>query len=137
MKVPDKNASTNNSNYLLQNGDVVIDISMLYEISDNDKNFILTMVRTFLKNMPVTLQNLEQGLNNKDWEQVYKAAHSAKSSLSVLKIKQMLDLVLQIEENALNKINLDNVPALADKIKQTFFFAEQILIEKCREKDNF
>lgn len=137
MKVPDKNTSTNNSNYLLQNGDVVIDISMLYEISDNDKNFILTMVRTFLKNMPVTLQNLEQGLNNKDWEQVYKAAHSAKSSLSVLKIKQMLDLVLQIEENALNKINLDNVPALADKIKQTFFFAEQILIEKCREKDNF
>lgn len=137
MKVPDKNASTNNSNYLLQNGDVVIDISMLYEISDNDKNFILTMVRTFLKNMPVTLQNLEQGLNNKDWEQVYKAAHSAKSSLSVLKIKQMLDLVLQIEENALNKINLDNVPALADKIKQTFFLAEQILIEKCREKDNF
>lgn len=130
-----KTPATGNTN-IIENENVLVDLSMLYDISPNDKNFINKMVKTFLKHMPETLHKLEQGLNNQDWENVYKAAHSAKSSLSIIKIGQMLDWIVQIEENAKNRISLESLPDLVEKIKQKFFFAEEVLKEKFFEKNS-
>ncbi len=124
------NASTERNSYILKNGNVSVDLSMLYDISAKDKNFINKMVLTFLKHMPVTLRELEQSLKNQDWENVYKAAHSAKSSLSIIKIEEMFNGIIQIEENARNRVSLDSIPGVVEKIKRKFFFAEEILKAK-------
>jgi len=122
---------------IFQNDDVIIDLSFLYASSGNDRNFIFSMVQTFLKNMPLTIKKLEQSLNNQDWENVYKTAHSAKSSFSVIKVDEMLDWVRQVEENALNKMNLEYIPDLVKNINQKFLFAEKILRKNFQEKDSF
>ena len=124
------NASTESNPYILENENVSVDLSMLYDISAKDKNFINKMVITFLKHMPVTLRELEQSLNNQDWENVYKAAHSAKSSLSIIKIEEMFNGIIQIEENARNRVSLDSIPGVVEKIKRKFLFAEEILKAK-------
>lgn len=120
---------TNTNPYTLQNKNITIDVSMLYDVSGNDEGFIGVMVQTFLKTMPETIKSLEQSMSKSDWENVYKSAHFAKSSLSVIKIEDLLDLTLQVEVNAKKQIHLDEIPELIRKIKERYLFAEELLNE--------
>lgn len=125
---------TNNNPYIIENKDVSIDVSMLYNISGNDESFICTMVQTFLKTMPETIKKLEESLNNQDWENVYKSAHFAKSSLSVIKIDEMLDWVVQAELSAKDESSVNLLPELVKKIIEKYSFAEVLLKEKFDQK---
>lgn len=116
--------------YILGNENVAVDVSMLYDISGNDENYIHTMVQTFLENMPVTIGKIEKSLEDKDWENLYKSAHYAKSSLSVIKIGELFEWVVKVEVNAKNKINLETLPGLVEKIKEKYLLAERVLAEK-------
>ena len=119
-----------NSPYILGNKNVAVDVSMLYDISGNDESYIHTMVHTFLENMPLTLKKIEESLQLKDWENLYKSAHYAKSSLSVIKIGEMFDWVVEVEGNAKKETNLETLPDLVKKIREKFALAEQVLSEK-------
>jgi len=125
---------TNNNPYIIDNKDVSIDVSMLYNISGNDESFICTMVQTFLKTMPKTIKKLEESLNNQDWENVYKSAHFAKSSLSVIKIDEMLDWVVQAEQSAKDENSVYLLPGLVKKIIEKYSFAAVLLKEKFDQK---
>jgi HPt (histidine-containing phosphotransfer) domain-containing protein len=116
--------------YILTGMNTSVDITMLYEISGDDEDYIALMVQTFLQNMPVTLRKIEESLLSEDWEGVYKTAHFAKSSLSVIKVSNMLEAVLSVEENAKKRINLQTVPQLVKLIKESFEEAEKVLSGK-------
>ena len=103
---------------------------MLYTISANDEDFIFKIVDTFLKTFPDTISKIDQGLNEKNWEKVYLNAHHAKSSLSVIKIGEMFDWILQLETNAKNQTSLDTIPNLVEKVKRSFSFAQELLRSK-------
>lgn len=116
--------------YILCKKNISVDVSMLYDISGDDENYICVMVQTFLENMPNTLKRMDESLLNEDWDGLYKAAHYAKSSLSVIKVSEMLEAVLAAEENARKRINLDTLPLLVKKINESFVVAEEILSKK-------
>jgi HPt (histidine-containing phosphotransfer) domain-containing protein len=80
--------------------------------------------------LPNTLLKIEQSLQNEDWENVFRSAHYAKSSLSVIKISEMFEWMLQIEMNAKTRTNLSAVPQLFIKVKEQFVLAEQVLAKK-------
>ncbi|HEX8278140.1 MAG TPA: response regulator [Segetibacter sp.] len=127
LLVPDE---ISNNPYILGNKNVVVDVSMLYDISGNDEGYICTMVHTFLENMPLTLKRIDDSLAAGDWENLFKSAHYAKSSLSVIKIGDMFEWVVEVEGSAKKKTNLDALPDLVKKIKEKFTLAEQVLVEK-------
>lgn len=120
-------AAIYNNPYIIENENVIVDLTLVYDISKNDKDFVCKIIHTFLKNMPDTLNQIGQNLSKKDWENVSISAHLAKSSLSVVKIAKMFDCVLQIEKTINNKENHDTIPALVIEIKEQFLFASEIL----------
>ena len=115
--------------HILTNQQVSVDVTMLYEISGDDEIYIGLMIQTFLQNMPGTLKNIDESLLNKDWEGLYKAAHYAKSSLSVIRVSGMFEAVLAVEERAKKRIELDTLPMLVMQIKQCFLLAEEVLVK--------
>ena len=121
---------TNTNPHIIQNQKISVDVSLLYSISGDDESFIRTMVQTFLKTMPETIKKIEESLKRQEWENVYRYAHFAKSSLSVIKIDEMLDWVVQVEVNAKNEIELEVLPGVVQKIKEKFADAEEFLSEK-------
>jgi len=125
---------TNTNPHIIQNKEIAIDVSLLYSVSGNDESFIRMMVLTFLKTMPETIKKIEESLKKQDWENVYRSAHFAKSSLSVIKVAEMLDWVVQVEVNAKNEIDLELLPGLLEKIKQKFAAAEEFLSERFNEQ---
>src|SRR3954469_3086355 len=98
---------TSNNDHIIRSKNICIDVSMLYTISGNDESFIFSIVKTFLKTFPDTIKKIEDSLRDCDWENVYRFAHYAKSSLSIVRIGNMLDWVLQVEISAKNKADLD------------------------------
>jgi CheY-like chemotaxis protein/HPt (histidine-containing phosphotransfer) domain-containing protein len=115
---------------ILTRGDAVVDISMLYEIAGNDEDYIKTMIYAFVENLPMVIAKMEAAYAKGDWQGVFKSAHYAKSSLSVIKIPDIFDWVLAIEGKAKNEVNMQDIPGHLRNIKQKFAIAENILKEK-------
>lgn len=130
QKVLSLPAEVNANPYILVNKNVSVDLSLLYDISGDDESYISVMVQTFLENMPDTLKKIKQHLHDEDWEALYKAAHFAKSSLSVIKVSEMYEAVISIEQNAKAKTNLQTLPALVKKVNECFLVAEEVLSKK-------
>lgn len=123
-------AQTSSNAHIISTSQVAIDMSMLYEIAGDDKEYVNTMLSTFLENMPVTIQKIEECLLARDYDSLYKAAHYAKSSLSVIKISDVYSWIERIEHNAKNRIELHLLEPLINQVKEKFAIAEKVLTQK-------
>ncbi|PZF72239.1 ATP-binding protein [Taibaiella soli] len=114
----------------------LIDLSYLDELSGNDPAYMYEVMQIFLSNMPEGLEKLE-GLirNTEDWDSIYRQAHFLKSSVSIVKIRNMYDSLAEIEDYAKKKENLGQIPVILDQIVATFKEAHPLLIaERDRNK---
>lgn len=109
---------------------VAVDVSMLYEVAGDDIAYINTMVSTFLENMPPAINKIETAFAEGDHDSLYKAAHYAKSSFSVIKISDVFTYVQDIERVAKQKLDLNTLPPLIKYVKEKFAIAEKVLLER-------
>jgi HPt (histidine-containing phosphotransfer) domain-containing protein len=119
-----------NDNYLLTYDDVVVDISMLYDVAANDEAYIKLMADTFLKTVPAYLTNINESFQKEDFEALYQSAHKMKSTLSIVKINDMLEWVKQIEQYAKQKNNDPALAELLEKVNKRFLIAIELLQNK-------
>lgn len=129
--VDDMNQPADNPN-LLTNGDVVVDVSMIYEVAGDDESYIEMMISTFLETVPVTLQKMEDALQQKNFETLYQMAHYSKSSFSVIKISDTITIVQSIEKKAKTQSDVDELPGLLQRVVSNFEIAKELLIKKFR-----
>ena len=91
-------------------------LDYLRELSENNESFFRDFINLFLNNTPETLQDLNTQLANKNWEGVRQAAHKVKPSLNYLGLKDAQKVAASIEENALNKSNLESIPEMVNTL---------------------
>lgn len=87
-----------------------IDYSYLYEISDNDREFIKDMLETVIKNTPDNLKEIQDAGSAKKWNDLARSVHKLKPSLLLLDIDTLTQTIKQLESNAKDQTNLDEVP---------------------------
>ena len=119
-----------NNPYFLKGNNVEIDINMLYEVAENDLPYIQLMLKTFIKNMPSTLQKIKDGIERKDWDEVYKTTHFAKSSLSIIKIEKIFREILLLEKCSKNKTNFEHADSIIQTINVTYRIVEKLIVER-------
>lgn len=107
----------------------LIDFSFLYDISDNDPQYINEVIKLFLNTMPEGLDKLESLIRTTDdWDAIYKQAHFLKSSVSVVRIRDMFDHLAQIESLAKKHTGKENIISILDQILSTYKEAYPVLI---------
>ncbi len=116
--------------HIISNQKVSVDVSMLYEVCGTDTAQINLMVHTFIKSVDDTLTKIDDSLAAANWQNVYQAAHHAKSSLSIVGVDDMLEWIKTLEYNAKHAQNLSEVPALFARIRNKFTEARQVLLQK-------
>lgn len=72
-------------------------LSKVYAISDNDVEFARQIVVLFLEEVPLEMKNLKQGLEDKDYNMVYHAAHKIKPTLDLLGMDLAYEDVVAVE----------------------------------------
>jgi PAS domain S-box-containing protein len=82
------------------------DLNFLKEIADNNQDFIREFIKTCLLTIPESLNLLNTGIAENDWETVRFHAHRLKPSFSYLGLKAMEELTGWIEKSAKNKTDL-------------------------------
>ncbi len=91
------------------------DLSFLREMSGED-SFIREFLTLFLQNIPVSVGELESGLQEKDYEKIRMAAHKMKPSLNYVGLKNTYEVVAKVEKMAKEKIDLENLPQMIKQV---------------------
>lgn len=59
-------------------------LAKVYAISDNDTDFVIEILKLFVSEVPVDLRQMKEGINEKNYQEVYGLAHKIKPSLDLL-----------------------------------------------------
>lgn len=73
---------------------------------DNMTQFISEMLKLFLSETPLDMLALNQAVDNAEYKPIKDTAHKLKSTLTMLGIKSGIDLVKNIELDAMNRVNI-------------------------------
>lgn len=112
----------------------LVDLSFLYDISDDDSNYIYDVIEIFLTTMPEGLEKLAGLINDTDdYEAIYRQAHFLKSSVSVVKVRDMYDYLAQIEYLGKEKKEKEEIKRLLGILQDIYKEAHPIIIAE-REK---
>lgn len=68
----------------------------VYEISENDAEFVKQIVTLFLEEVPIEIGSMKTGIEEKDYAKVYASSHKIKPSLDLLGMDLAYDENLQI-----------------------------------------
>lgn len=110
-----------------------VDLSLLNELSESDSEYKKTIVQMFLDSMPETIQQIEDAFAIQDYDALAKAAHYAKSSLSVINVEDLRALVAKIEMNCKKNENLDELETLVKRVKVKYNLVVQILMDELQK----
>lgn len=99
----------------------LLDLSYLYELAGNDPKYIYDVIEIFLDNTPEGMVKLDELIRNTDdFDAIYKQAHFLKSSVSIVKVRDMFEKLNQIESIARGEKDKDAIILLLDEIQATF-----------------
>lgn len=113
----------------------LVDLSFLDELSGGDPKYKYDVLEIFMSTVPDGLNNLKRLVEEgKDLQEASKQAHALKSSVSIVKITDMYDRLLEIETLGREERDLDRIREVFTLIMETFNEAEPVLLAE-KEKN--
>lgn len=97
--------------------DRVIDMNFLQQFTGGKTDKMNKYIGMFLENAPRLLDNIDQGLANKDYGSVKVAAHSLKPQLSYMGVKEEVSHIFLMEQSAGEPAHYDRIPQLNANLK--------------------
>ncbi len=95
----------------------VTDPRFLLSFAGNDKAKQKKYIHIFLQNAPKLLEQIEQGLLDKNYESIKIAAHSLKTQLNYMGVKEELSHIFEIEQMSKNAHRHDELVQLTQQLR--------------------
>jgi HPt (histidine-containing phosphotransfer) domain-containing protein len=76
-----------------------LDLTLLQEIADGSDEFIAESINMFLEQTPISLQDVSNAIEARDWLTAASAAHKLKATLGFFGMLNSQSLIQQIELN--------------------------------------
>lgn len=115
---------------------ITISFDYLNDFGGRDPEFIRMMVDIFLGEAPKTLNNLYTAFQSKDWETVYRSAHSLKPNYMSLGMNAQQEVALEIEEMVkTDSIDPPKMLLLIQQLQSETEISYQLLRDKLKELD--
>lgn len=108
------------------------DLSMLEELGD--KRNMIEMIDMVISNMGEQLGQMQTGIVTGDWQKVAQIAHKAKSSIGMLRVTELLQLMNHIEQYSKEEGRRNEVGLLHEKASHIFAKLAHLLSE---DRDRF
>lgn len=105
---------------------MIYSLDKLNEMADGDQDFIVSVISTFLEEVPTDLAALEVAIAADDYENVYKLAHKIKPNVDLLGMEQTRATALEIETLGKNVANMGEIKEKFPLLKRD---VEQVVSE--------
>lgn len=86
-----------------------IDLNSLKENTFNDVSIMKEIMVLFLDIIDEYVEVLTNEIDNRNWEELYKATHKIKPNVNMFGISSLESTILELESNFKNEENLDNI----------------------------
>ncbi len=96
------------------------DLSYLNQVFQGNREMINNIINLFIQQVPDYIQEMEECVRKNEPLSLHPLAHKAKSSVSMLGIKDMETDILQIEQDSKHLRNLDRLPQLVANVKRNY-----------------
>jgi len=106
-----------------------IDLSFLTKIYKDDTKKIQKIIKMYISSVPDDLQEMKEGVENKNWKLLKGKAHTLKPKMSYLGLQKLHEHTKQIEKWSAEKIKLKNINRLIDEMVLEWKKAEKELYE--------
>jgi len=113
--------------FMLSENDTTIDLNVLQDLVGEDLPALQTIIELFISIMPPAIQKMKFYYEQKDWDNLFNIAHTMKSSVSVIKVDDLYEAVVDIESKAEQKVDLDSIMPVIDRIELKYTAAEKML----------
>lgn len=113
----------------MENKDKFIDLSYLHEISNGSKDFINELIGMFNEQVPEYQEILKNLYNQKDWYNLGRTAHKAKSAILMMGMKDLAADLKKLELDAKEGENIDEYQEIIAK----FVRVSDIALEELKE----
>jgi PAS domain S-box-containing protein len=120
----DQNNSSSNGG--ANKNKTLVDFEYLNQLSEGDDDFSISMLSYFLDNTPTVIREMFQFYTEKDWKSLRNIAHKFKPQLTFMGIKSIFNEVETIEQSAAGEKNLEEIPALVEKVQKV---CEEAMVE--------
>ncbi len=97
-------------------GTKVINLDFLTNLADGNTDFVIKMLEIYLKQTPENLVELEHQLSQKNYSGLVSIAHKMRSSVPYVGLTEAEKLLEKIEYEAKQNINVEEFPALVNRI---------------------
>ena len=87
----------------------IIDLTFLNSFTGGNQEKNSKYIKMFLQNAPALLNSIEENLAKEDWALLKTSAHSLKPQISYMGIKSAEELIKNIERDAGERPNLENI----------------------------
>jgi HPt (histidine-containing phosphotransfer) domain-containing protein len=94
------------------------DLSYLNQVFQGNREMINNIISLFLQQVPDYIREMEECVRKNEPLSLHPLAHKAKSSISMLGIKDMEVDILQIEQDSKNLRNLEGLPSLVTRVRE-------------------
>ncbi|HTL80781.1 MAG TPA: PAS domain S-box protein [Bacteroidia bacterium] len=95
----------------------VSDLSYLEQIAEGNHDFMIKMIRSFMKQTPQILEQMEKSLGENKWNEISGMAHKLKPSLEFVGIHSLKKTVAELEKIAGAGQDLDRIPGMITSIR--------------------
>jgi len=102
----------------LESTQIRYDLSYLNQVFQGNKEMINNIIHLFLQQVPEYIREMEECVRKNEPLSLHPLAHKAKSSVSMLGIRDMEVDIIQIEIDSKHLRNLDNLPQLVGRVKE-------------------
>lgn len=113
---------------------IEIDLNYLSELSEGDPFFIRDMIETFLRETPEAILKMSRDLQEKNWDSLYRTAHSLKPNFMMLGMTTQEKDAAQLEKMVkAGAYELDILQTLVNRLDRDVQALIPLLKEKLKE----
>ena len=97
---------------------MIYKLDKIKEMADGDEDFILAVINVFLEEVPTDLEQLEQAVQEQNFDQVYKMAHKIKPNVDLMGMEDTRANALALETLGKNMANMDQIERKFPQLKK-------------------
>lgn len=98
-------------------GQTLTNLAFLNSFAGNNRDKEKKYIQIFLQNSPTLLKQIQQGIEQNDFGTIKIAAHSLKTQLNYMGVKEDISHVYQIEQKATRQDPMSEIQSLAENLQ--------------------
>ena len=102
---------------VIRKDDITASTEKLLTLFSNNREDVLSLLQMLVGQIPQLVRESEQHIKAENWPSTFQSVHKLKSSITLLKITTLKNLITELEEYSREQIKTERIQSVFDQFK--------------------